>query len=155
PSIAVAFLFALHPLRVESVAWIAERKDVLSMLLALVTLHAWVQYAHRPRPWRYAIVLATTTMAIAAKPMMVTLPVLLLLCNECPPARRPTPNGDGLVASRARLIGELLPLFALSAAGAIVTMLACRSESGLVAVTDRPVGTRVAHALVSLVWYGW
>src|SRR5262249_28244641 len=84
PSLAVAALFALHPLRVESVAWIAERKDVLSVFFGLLTLHAWVGYARCPGAARYLLALGLAACAMLSKPMLVTLPVLLFLVDLWP-----------------------------------------------------------------------
>ena len=75
----VAAIFAIHPLRVESVAWIAERKDVLSALFFMLTLAMYTRYVARPTVWRYAAVLALFAFGLMAKPMLVTLPLLLLL----------------------------------------------------------------------------
>jgi hypothetical protein len=84
PSLAVAALFALHPQRVESVAWIAERKDVLSALFGLLTLHAWVSWTRAPSPRGYALVVAGTVLALLAKPMLVTPPPPLLRLVAAP-----------------------------------------------------------------------
>ncbi len=81
PSAFVAFLFALHPLHVESVAWIAERKDLLSTLFFLLTIWAYLKYVERPAISRYAIVTALFCCGLMSKPMVVTLPVVLLLLD--------------------------------------------------------------------------
>jgi 4-amino-4-deoxy-L-arabinose transferase-like glycosyltransferase len=83
----VAALFAVHPLHVESVAWIAERKDVLSAFFGLLCLLAYQAYARDPRPWRYALVVVTLALALLSKPMLVTLPALLLLLDWWPLGR--------------------------------------------------------------------
>src|SRR5262249_37470788 len=84
PSAAVATLFALHPLRVESVAWVAERKDLLCGLFALTTIWAHVRYAERPDPLGYALVALSLALGLMAKPMLVTLPLVLLLLDRWP-----------------------------------------------------------------------
>jgi hypothetical protein len=77
----VALLFAIHPLRVESVAWIAERKDVLSGLFFMLTLAAYVRYIRAPSVWRYAVILISLACGLMAKPMLITMPFLLLLLD--------------------------------------------------------------------------
>lgn len=113
PSLIVAFFFAVHPLHVESVAWVSERKDVLSLFFCLLTLLAYTRYAAAGgRRW-YALALALFAAGLTAKPMLVTLPALLLLLDYCPYDRRATPW-------RA-LLGEKAPFLALAAAAAAVT----------------------------------
>ncbi|MDQ6623276.1 MAG: tetratricopeptide repeat protein [Verrucomicrobiota bacterium] len=112
----VAALFAIHPLRVESVAWIAERKDVLSGFFFVLTLAAYLRYARAPNVSRYALVLLLFVLGLFSKPMLVTLPIVLLLLDYWPLRRRPWP----------RLLLEKLPLCALSAASGIVTLIAQR-----------------------------
>jgi tetratricopeptide (TPR) repeat protein len=112
----VAALFAIHPLRVESVAWVAERKDVLSGLFFMLTIGAYVRYARRPWSWgRYGLVLLLFALGLMCKPMLVTLPVVLLLLDYWPLRR---------VESAGRLVLEKLPLLALSAASCVATLLA-------------------------------
>src|SRR5205814_9008341 len=84
PSALSAALFAAHPLHVESVAWVAERKDVLSTLFWMLTLWAYVRYVERPGPGRYALVLLAFALGLTAKPMLVTLPFVLLLLDYWP-----------------------------------------------------------------------
>ena len=98
PSALVAFLFALHPLHVESVAWIAERKDVLSGLFWFLTIWAYIRYTERPGAGRYALLLAAFSLGLLAKPMMVTLPFVLLLLDVWPlgpSGGRRRPDQDG------------------------------------------------------------
>ncbi len=129
PSAFVAFVFALHPLHVESVAWVAERKDVLCAFFWFLALWAYV----RRKPW---LVAAAFLLGLMSKPMIVTLPFVLLLLDYWPLQRR----------SRLR---AKLPLFAMAAAGALVTYLV-QSGSGAV----KPVGAAaVSNALVSWLWY--
>jgi tetratricopeptide (TPR) repeat protein len=113
----VAAVFAIHPLRVESVAWVAERKDVLSGLFFMLTIGAYVRYARRP--WsaaRYGLVVLLFAMGLMCKPMLVTLPVVLLLLDYWPLQRVEPRKLSGLAL-------EKLPLLALSAAVAVATLL--------------------------------
>jgi tetratricopeptide (TPR) repeat protein len=144
-SAAAAFLFAVHPLRVESVAWVAERKDVLSGLLFLLTLWAYVAYVASPRPLRYAALVLTFAAGLAAKPMLVTLPFVLLLLDVWPLGR----TGPGL----RRLLLEKSPLFALSAGSAAVTVWAQNAGHALRSLRQFPLGVRIANAVVSYVAY--
>ena len=133
----VAFVFALHPLHVESVAWIAERKDVLSALFWFLTLWAYVRYAERPGWRRYGLTLAAFCLGLMSKPMLVTLPFVLLLLDIWPLRRWPR-------------LWEKAPFFALTAAEAIATYVA---QSGSGAVQGFPLGLRIENALVSYVVY--
>ena len=135
----VALVFALHPLHVESVAWIAERKDVLSGLFAILTLLAYTAYARRPSTARYALVALLFAAGLLAKPMLVTLPIVLLLLDRWPLAR-------------GFRILEKLPLFALSALSAAATLWAQRA-GGAVAGSELPVALRLSNAVVSYIRY--
>src|ERR1019366_175517 len=108
-SALVAFLWAVHPLHVESVAWVAERKDVLSGFFWFLTLWGYVRYAQRPGRGWYGFTLAAFAVGLMAKPMMVTLPLVLLLLDVWPLGRR--------------AYWEKAPFFALSAASAITTFV--------------------------------
>ena len=115
PSALVAAVFALHPLRVESVVWIAERRDVLSGLFFMLTLAAYTEYVRHPRSlWRYLLVVAMFAMGLLAKAMLVTLPALLLLLDFWPLqrfGRRADVGAEGPRRSPAwRLVLEKLPL---------------------------------------------
>ncbi len=117
PSAFVAGLFAVHPLHVESVAWVSERRDVLSGLFFALTLLAYERYARRPFAWgRYLLVFALLAVGLMAKPMLVTVPCLMLLLDYWPLRRL----GDA--TERRRALVEKLPLFALIVAASIVTM---------------------------------
>ena len=150
PSLLVAALFALHPLHVESVAWIAERKDVLSALFWMLTLWAYDRYVRDPGPRRFAWVLLAFALGLMSKPMVVTLPFVLLLLDVWPLRRlSPWPTW----ASLRPLLREKLPLFALSAASATITVLA-QSRGGAVASSARlPLTERVGNAAISYVAY--
>ncbi|MGA2147396.1 MAG: tetratricopeptide repeat protein [Bryobacteraceae bacterium] len=140
PSAMVAALFALHPLHVESVAWIAERKDVLSAFFWMLALYAYAAYAARPGPARYALTLLAFCFGLMAKPMLVTLPLVLVLLDYWPLAR-------GL-----RLL-EKLPFLALSAVASVVTFIV-HGEAGATASVDiLPIAVRLENALVSYAIY--
>jgi Flp pilus assembly protein TadD len=147
-SAAAALLFAVHPLRVESVAWISERKDVLSTLFGLLALWAYAAYAGRPSVGRYLAVAAAFAGSLLAKPMLVTLPCLLLVLDWWPLGRM---GGGGRQV--ARLAVEKLPLVALAAASCIVTVLAQRSGKAVIGVETFPPGVRLENAAVSYVTY--
>jgi hypothetical protein len=122
----VAALFAVHPLHVESVAWIAERKDVLSTLFWMLTLWAYVEYVRKPRWHRYALVLVFFALGLMAKPMLVTLPFVLLLLDVWPLGRLQIGRRDGegggrKAAAWVPVVREKLPLIALAAASSVVT----------------------------------
>ena len=140
----VAALFALHPLHVESVVWIAERKDVLSTALGVAALRAYAGYAARPGPRRYAGVALLHALALLAKPMMVTLPLLMGVLDFWPLRRR---------AALRRLVGEKLPLLALSGVSAGMTLFA-HTRAGTLASTEVvPLGARLAQAVVATATY--
>ena len=155
----VAGLFALHPLHVESVAWVAERKDVLSTMLLLLTLLAWARYAKRRRATDYALCTVLFALGLAAKPMLVTLPLLLLLLDIWPLGRTPLvpaahPAGwSGSTASPLRLVVEKLPLLALSAASSVMTLAAQRGGGALKDTVLYPFGVRLATAVVAYAAY--
>jgi tetratricopeptide (TPR) repeat protein len=157
-SLAVAVLFAVHPVNVESVAWIAERKNVLCMFFFLLTLLAWVRYVRRPSLVRYMAILLGFAMALMSKPMAITLPFALLLMDYWPLGRlisREAADISGTVVTEKRsinwLIIEKLPLFAMSAASAVVTMKAQRAGG---AVTIKyPLLAHLQNAIVSYVLY--
>ncbi len=151
----VAAVFAIHPLRVESVAWVAERKDVLSGLFFMLTVGAYVRYARCP--WslrRYGLVLLLFAMGLMCKPMLVTLPLVLLLLDYWPlnrwQADGPSLRLAGRLVSR-RVVFEKLPLLALSAAGCIVTLLAQTKAMHLNESFSMPL--RLANALVTCMIY--
>lgn len=138
----VAALFAVHPLHVESVAWIVERKDVLSTLFWFVALLAYVRYVRGPSKARYALIVAAFVLGLMAKSMLVSLPLVLLLLDYWPLKRT-----DGF----RKLIVEKLPLFAFSAASCAVTLAA---QWGVIGGSDRiPLETRLSNALVSYITY--
>ncbi len=144
----VAALFALHPLHVESVAWVAERKDVLSTFFWMLTLLAYVRYVERPAVNRYLPVVLFLALGLMSKPMLVTLPFVLLLLDYWPLKRfRPGQPGG------TRLVLEKVPLFALSTASAVVTNLVQRAGGTVEPLSVHPISFRIANALVSYVAY--
>ena len=160
----VAAFFALHPLHVESVAWVAERKDVLSTLFWLLTMWGYIWYVERPRLTRYLLTLLAFTLGLMTKPMLVTMPCVLLLLDYWPLKRfqLSQPGGDtpattGIFKEQGvpflRLLLEKTPFFALAAASSIVTFLAQRSGGAVSALDVYPVKIRIANALVSYVSY--
>ena len=121
----VAGVFAIHPLHVESVAWIAERKDVLSAVFFMLTLAAYARYARAPSAPRYLLVALLFAFGLMSKPMLVTLPFVLLLLDYWPLGRLGGQKSE--VGSRLRrLITEKIPLFALSALSCIATLFASK-----------------------------
>jgi tetratricopeptide (TPR) repeat protein len=154
----VAALFACHPLHVESVAWVAERKDVLSGLFFLLTLGAWFAYARRPGSGRYAAVLILFALALLSKSMTVTIPGVLLLLDVWPLGRTPlaaaaTPAGQGARASWTRLVAEKLPLLALSAVASAVAVVSQRGDDAMGDLATLPFAARVGNAISSIVAY--
>jgi tetratricopeptide (TPR) repeat protein len=124
----VAALFAVHPLRVESVAWISERKDVLSGSFFLLTLMAYVRYTRAPNRMRYLLVLFLGACGLMSKPMLVSLPLVLLLLDYWPLNR--LPSLSLATAGNRKILGRLLlekwPLFLFSLASSVVTIIAQR-----------------------------
>jgi tetratricopeptide (TPR) repeat protein len=152
PSAFVAAVFALHPLRVESVAWVAERKDVLSTFFWMLALWAYVRYAERPGVGRYLWVVWFFVLGLMAKPMVVTLPWVLLLLDFWPFGRTAwaAPARQGF--SRCdfkRLILEKLPLLVLAMVSTITQFWVTHSEGAIVSTGTFPIGLRVSNALVS------
>ena len=187
-SLFVAALFALHPINVESVAWAAERKNVLSMFFCLLAMHAYLAYARRPKPVRYALVALLFAMGLLSKSQIVTLPFLLLLLDywplnrfgktseDGPPATKPpaveahaetlAPEVHSDVHSSDRaapprvtpgwlgwLILEKLPLLALSAAIAAVTMKSQKAGGAVITLAHAGPLLRLETALISYVHY--
>jgi tetratricopeptide (TPR) repeat protein len=149
----VAALFAIHPLHVESVAWVAERKDVLSGLFFVLTLMAYVRYTRAADGRRYGLTLLFFALGLMAKPMLVSVPVILLLLDYWPLARLPS---LGLTTPEERktawrLLREKLPFIILVAASCVVTLLAQREA--IVPATGLDAGSRFANAIVAYLDY--
>ncbi|MDP2325384.1 MAG: tetratricopeptide repeat protein [Gammaproteobacteria bacterium] len=154
PSAFVAALFGAHPLHVESVAWVAERKDVLAGFFFMLVLLAYERYSRRGGVWRYLCVLALLALGLAAKPMLVTLPFVLLLLDFWPLGRMSAPHaGTTGALPFARLLAEKAPLLALSAASSAVTILAQQSGGAIVGFENTHPGLRAANGAVSATRY--
>ncbi len=138
----VAALFAIHPLRVESVAWISECKDVLSGVFFMLTLWAYIRYARRPGRQRYMWVLLWFALGLMSKPMLVTVPCLLLLLDYWPLRRLQKAK------QLPGLLWEKLPLFALSALSCVATILALRTSG-------TPISTYPWYGVIGAVTYLW
>jgi tetratricopeptide (TPR) repeat protein len=147
PSGFVAGLFALHPLHVESVAWIAERKDVLSALLWVLTMWAYLYYARQPTAIRYALLLCVFAIGLMAKPMLVTLPLVLLLLDYWPLGRWPA---DQILPPRP-LVREKLPLLALALLTSYLTLAA--QHLAVVHAERLTPAIRLANAVLSYAAY--
>jgi Flp pilus assembly protein TadD len=148
----VAVLFAIHPLHVESVAWIAERKDVLSAVFFMLTLAAYTRYARASSVPRYLLVALLFTFGLMSKPMLVTVPFVLLLLDYWPLGRIGSQKSE--VGSRLRrLITEKIPLFVLSAFSCVATLLTQRQ--GPNAIDQLPFLWRLNNTFVSYVTYVW
>jgi tetratricopeptide (TPR) repeat protein len=173
----VAAFFAWHPLHVESVAWVAERKDVLSTFFWLLTLMAYTRYAEsmNGRSWReksgnatalalvtcppslyYGLALFLFACGLMSKPMVVTLPFVLLLLDYWPLNRLELPAAGGVkdfVRKALRLVVEKIPFFALAAAGSVMTYLAQKTGGALWSLSALPPQDRLANAVLSYVRY--
>jgi tetratricopeptide (TPR) repeat protein len=141
----VAALFAIHPLHVESVAWISERKDVLSAVFFMLTLGAYVRYVRSPSIGRYLTMSILFALGLMSKPMLVTLPFILLLLDYWPL------KGFAVRSSTKRLILEKIPLLALSAAGGFITLWV--QQSSVARTEELPLIWRVANGLVTYATY--
>jgi tetratricopeptide (TPR) repeat protein len=155
-SVFVAALFAVHPLNVESVAWVAERKNVLSTFLWLVTMAAYVRYVKHPGLWRYIAVALLFALGLMAKPMLVTMPFILLLLDYWPLKRFPSPkhresnNGSRPFFS---LLWEKVPLFILSLFSSLITLHAAAEGNALRPLSAFPIIVRMENTLVSIALY--
>jgi len=146
-SMIVALLFALHPLHVESVAWIAERKDVLSTLFWIMTMSAYAWYVRKPSLKRYLPVVGLFALGLMAKQMLVTLPLILLLMDYWPLNR--------LFPRPAPILAEKIPFLAISAIAALVTLRAQDSAGALAHGTDQFSLMSAGNAMISYVKYIW
>jgi protein O-mannosyl-transferase len=160
-SLIAAMLFALHPVNVESVAWAAERKNVLSMFFFLLALYAYGWYARRPTVGRYTALFVLFALALMSKPQVITFPLLLLLWDYWPLRRFGSQSGPGSFehvtanpqSSVARLVAEKIPLFALSVASAAVTFVAQRSGHAMRTWADYGLLNRLENTAISYVRY--
>jgi Flp pilus assembly protein TadD len=162
-SLCVAGLFALHPMNVETVAWISERKSLLSMLFSLIAVAYYGWYARTPEParaerWRrYLAVVFFFALALLSKPMAVTLPLLLLILDYWPLERLPVPfstNDVGLFFKRlGELLVEKIPLFVMSIASSWITVVAQRRGQAMTSNAVLTLKERVENAIVSYAKY--
>ncbi|MCK9419639.1 MAG: tetratricopeptide repeat protein [Nitrospirae bacterium] len=165
-SVLVALIFSLHPLRVESVAWVSERKDVLSAFFFMTTLLAYAFYVERQSIMRYLVIMVSFALGLMAKPMLVTLPFLLLLLDYWPFCRfdagqhKPLPHGSGkpayALATRAsivRLFSEKVPLLLLSAVFSGIAVYAQKDAKALLSLPAYPVMQRISNAFLAYMNY--
>jgi hypothetical protein len=159
-SAAVAAFFALHPLHVESVAWVSERKDVLCTFFYLLAILAYLSYAARPRRDRYLLLMLAFAAAILSKPMAVTLPCTLLLLDYWPLRRFPGQRVEAdhpwqRPRTAKRLLVEKTPLLAMSAAVSILTVAVMEREGVLRSLDEFSLGRRAALAVMAYATYLW
>ncbi len=152
PSLIAAAIFAVHPLNVESVAWVAERKNVLSMLFLLLALWAYQRYAAKPSIAAYSAVFLLFACGFMAKPQVITLPFLLLLWDYWPLRRLQfgspqTGSAEESVRPLGRLILEKMPLLALSVASAVVTLAAQQAGGAVRTAVEYPTAVRIENAI--------
>jgi Flp pilus assembly protein TadD len=163
----VAAMFGLHPLHVESVAWVSERKDVLSAFYGILTLWLYFRYVERPGYNRYLLALLAFAMGLMSKPMLVTLPFVLVLLDYWPlgrfPVARPGAGNSATIYQSGspggqrrilfRLVCEKVPFFCLAAFSSVVTFIAQKSGGAVSSLEAFPLHDRMANALVSYVMY--
>ncbi len=156
----VAALFALHPLHVESVAWVTARKDVLSSLFWLITLLLYLRYVQRPGIMRYLLTLGTYILALMAKPMVITLPFLLLLLDYWPLQRigfdssahsRPIPEEGRL----QKLVYEKIPFIVVSAVFSLLVYFTQLNSGAISTLQDIPLTPRISNVIVAYAKYVW
>jgi protein O-mannosyl-transferase len=142
----VALLFAVHPLHVEPVVWIAERKEVLSGLFWLLSIWAYVAFVRRPRAVTHLLLVFAFCCGLMSKPMIVTLPFVLLLLDFWPLERCKSRAARSLIVEKA-------PLFALAAAASVITLSVQKSAGAVASVGEVPLSFRIENALVSYLDY--
>jgi tetratricopeptide (TPR) repeat protein len=148
-SFCIAGIFALHPLHVESVAWISERKDVLSTLFGMLSLYFYVLYTEKPAKLNYALMVLNFALSLMAKPMLVTLPFIFLLLDIWPLKRIQTPS----FRNNRALIGEKIPLFALALVSSALTYMAQRGYGAVIPLVNLPLPQRIGNAAISYCLY--
>ena len=146
----VAAVFAIHPLRVESVAWIAERKDMLSGLFFMLIIGAYLRYTRRSSIWSYGLLLLSLALGLMSKPMLVTVPVVLLLLDYWP-LNRLKPDDARKAPPQRQLILEKLPLLVLVIASCVLTLLA--QKVAIQPLTHLPIMTRIGNSVSSCAVY--
>ncbi len=149
----VAAVFAIHPLNVESVAWVAQRKNVLSTLFWLLTMGAYLGYVRKPGWRRYVLVVICCVLGLMSKPMLVTLPFVLLLLDYWPLHRFEPSTLNSQLSTIRRLIAEKLPLLLLAVVSSVVTYLGQKSEGAVIPLEQSPLGVRLAKVPVNYVIY--
>ena len=155
----VAALFALHPLHVESIAWVAERKDVLSTFFWMLTMGSYVWYVERPGTSRYLLVLLFFILGLMAKPMLVTLPFVLLLLDYWPLGRFQFRQPESTISNSTKKSGNLhlfwekIPLLVFAVTSSVVTFFAQQSGGAVRSLEVFPLSIRIENALVSYVSY--
>src|SRR5271154_3290351 len=157
-SLVVAALFALHPINVESVAWAAERKNVLSTLFFFSAIGAYSWYVQKPYWSRYLLVAALFAAGLMAKPMVITLPFVLLLLDYWPLGRTAGSPPSAVGAPQwpvSKLLLEKVPLLFLSALSAIITVRAQRSGQAVRSLSQFPLAVRIENAVVAYGLYLW
>ena len=163
-SFFVASLFAFHPINIESVAWAAERKNVLSTFFWLLTMWAYVHYVQKINLARYSMVFLFFALGLMSKPMLVTLPFVLLLLDYWPLKRFEMARDQRIISGDTgnqienkkkllNLVFEKIPLVVLVVGSCIVTLLAQKSWGAVVSFEIIPLTTRVSNALVSYLEY--
>jgi len=158
-SMVVAALFAVHPLHIQSVAWVSERKDILSTLFLLLSVVAYERYAAYPSTRAYACVAGAMALGLLCKPMLVTLPLLLLLLDFWPLCRLAgrTPSLGQRYPRRSirDLVLEKIPLLCLAAADGVITVIAQRSVAAIQDLREVPLAARIGNATDAIGWYLW
>jgi len=152
PSFVAAVLFAVHPLNVESVAWVSQRKSVLCLCFLLLALQAYVVWVRKGGAARYAAALALAAAAMATKPIAVVLPALLLSLDVWPLGRVPA-EGAGRLRTSMRLLVEKAPFAVLALAASIATMAAQKAGGALESMGDPASGGRLARTTFAYAWY--
>ncbi len=156
PSAFVAAAFALHPMHVESVAWVIERKDVLSTFFFMLTLAAYVGYVRGTGLFRYLLTILLFVFGLLAKPMLVMLPFVLLLLDYWPLGRFAAPQAAAIAERRRilyRIIIEKIPFFALAAVSSVITFLVQKGSGAVTDINTLSLQSRVANAFLSYAKY--
>jgi len=167
PSVFVAGAFALHPIHVESVVWAAERKDMLSSFFWMLTIAFYIRYTRKPNIGRYLLVVFALALGLMAKPMLVTLPFVLLLLDYWPLGRFNEQQKDTRGATRLSKLGdtcwlkvtawhllvEKIPLFILVVASSVVTFIIQKSAGAMTMGKQLPLSLRIGNAVVSYICY--
>lgn len=152
-SASVAFIFSVHPLNVESVVWLAERRNVLSMFFFLLTIGAYGYYVKNPKTTRYLTVVLFFIFALMSKPMVITLPIVLLLLDYWPLGRISAGSGESRYLNIIGRLKEKLPLIILSLLSAGITLYVAKVKGSVVSVESLPISVRMANVISSYVVY--